>query len=167
MQPCNTKRRSCLIDLSCGQRLPEPWRPCLLGETRSKNVQFSCGPRLTRQDFLRAALALAAVPLLRRIPVYAAAPAPESVEVSEIAPGVFVHQGRYEMQSPGKSRRHGQCGLRHRKRRGRGDRHFGQRQGWAGVAQRHPRRDEQADPLCDQHAYASGPCVRQRGVQGG
>jgi len=60
----------------------------------------SCGPRLTRQDVLRAALALAVVPLLHRIPVHAAAPAPESIEVSEIAPGVFVHQGRYEMQSP-------------------------------------------------------------------
>jgi quinoprotein relay system zinc metallohydrolase 2 len=67
---------------------------------RDPRMCNSCGPRLTRQDVLRAALALAAVPLLRRIPVYAAAPAPESVEVSEIAPGVFVHQGRYEMQSP-------------------------------------------------------------------
>src|SRR5262245_7964509 len=56
--------------------------------------------RMTRQDFLRAALALTAVPLLRQIPSVAAAPAPDSVEVSEIAPGVFVHQGRYEMQSP-------------------------------------------------------------------
>jgi quinoprotein relay system zinc metallohydrolase 2 len=60
----------------------------------------SCGPRLTRQEVLRAALALAAAPLLRRVPASAEAPTPESVEVSEIAPGVFVHQGRYEMQSP-------------------------------------------------------------------
>jgi len=57
------------------------------------------GPRLTRQDFLRASLALAAVPLLRAVPAHAAAPAPDSVELSEIAPGVFVHQGRVEMQS--------------------------------------------------------------------
>jgi len=55
---------------------------------------------MTRQDFLRAALALTAVPLLRQIPSVAAAPAPDSVELSEIASGVFVHQGRYEMQSP-------------------------------------------------------------------
>src|SRR5690349_13870540 len=56
-----------------------------------------CVPcRLTRQDFLRAALALAASPLLRFVPAEAA----EGVEVSEIAPGVFVHKGRYEMQSP-------------------------------------------------------------------
>ena len=58
------------------------------------------GPRLTRQDFLRASLALAAVPLLRAVPAHAAPPAPDSVELSEIAPGVFVHQGRVEMQSP-------------------------------------------------------------------
>ena len=58
------------------------------------------GSVVTRQDFLRAALALAAVPLLRHVPAYAAAPAPDSVELSEIAPGVFVHQGLVEMQSP-------------------------------------------------------------------
>ena len=56
--------------------------------------------RITRQEFLRAALALTAMPLLRPIIAFAAAPAPDSVELSEIAPGVFVHQGRYEMQSP-------------------------------------------------------------------
>ena len=56
-----------------------------------------CVPcQLTRQDFLRAALALAASPLLRFVPAEAA----EGLEVSEIAPGVFVHQGRYELQSP-------------------------------------------------------------------
>jgi quinoprotein relay system zinc metallohydrolase 2 len=56
--------------------------------------------RISRQDFLRAALALAAAPLFRPIPVSAATPAGVSLEVSEIAPGVFVHQGRYELQSP-------------------------------------------------------------------
>src|SRR6185437_7652697 len=35
-------------------------------------------------------------PLLRFVPAEAA----EGLEVSEIAPGVFVHQGRYELQSP-------------------------------------------------------------------
>jgi len=52
--------------------------------------------RLSRQGFLRAALALAMSPLLRAIPARAAMP----LDVEEIAPGVFVHQGRYEMQSP-------------------------------------------------------------------
>jgi quinoprotein relay system zinc metallohydrolase 2 len=51
---------------------------------------------ISRHAFLRAALVLAASPLLRYVPVEAA----EGLEVSEIAPGVFVHQGRYEMQSP-------------------------------------------------------------------
>lgn len=51
---------------------------------------------LSRQGFLRAALALAASPLLRYVPAEAA----DGVEVSEVAPGVFVHQGRYELQSP-------------------------------------------------------------------
>jgi quinoprotein relay system zinc metallohydrolase 2 len=56
----------------------------------------SLQPTLSRQDFLRAALALAASPLLR----YAPAEAAEQLEVGEVASGVFVHQGRYELQSP-------------------------------------------------------------------
>ena len=51
---------------------------------------------LSRQGFLRAALALAASPLLRYVPAEAA----EGLEASEVAPGIFVHQGRYELQSP-------------------------------------------------------------------
>jgi quinoprotein relay system zinc metallohydrolase 2 len=51
---------------------------------------------VSRQDFLRAALALATSTLLRYVPAEAA----ESLEVSEVAPGLFVHQGRYEVQSP-------------------------------------------------------------------
>lgn len=39
---------------------------------------------------------LAASPLLRYVPAHAA----DGLETSEIAPGVFVHQGRYEIQSP-------------------------------------------------------------------
>ena len=39
---------------------------------------------------------LAAFPLLRYVPAHAA----DRLETSEIAPGVFVHQGRYEIQSP-------------------------------------------------------------------
>ncbi len=56
-----------------------------------------CGRTLiTRQDFLRAALTLAAAPLLRALPARAG----DAAEATEIAPGVFVHQGRYELQSP-------------------------------------------------------------------
>jgi quinoprotein relay system zinc metallohydrolase 2 len=51
---------------------------------------------ISRQDLLKAALALVASPFLRYVPAYAA----EQAEVSEIAPGVIVHQGRYEIQSP-------------------------------------------------------------------
>jgi quinoprotein relay system zinc metallohydrolase 2 len=51
---------------------------------------------LTRQNFLRMALAAAACPLLRYVPAEAA----DQLEIVEIAPGVFVHQGRYELQSP-------------------------------------------------------------------
>lgn len=51
---------------------------------------------ISRHDFLRAALALAAAPLLRFAPARAA----DAFGVKEIAPGVFVHQGRYEVQSP-------------------------------------------------------------------
>ena len=51
---------------------------------------------ISRQDLLRAALALAASPLLRYVPAHAA----DRLETSEIAPGVFVHHGRYEIQSP-------------------------------------------------------------------
>ncbi len=56
-----------------------------------------CGRTLiTRRDFLRAALTLAAAPLLRALPARAG----DAAEATEIAPGVFVHQGRYELQSP-------------------------------------------------------------------
>jgi quinoprotein relay system zinc metallohydrolase 2 len=51
---------------------------------------------LSRQDFLRAALALAAAPLWRHVPAKAAT----RLDVSEVAPGIFVHHGRYELQSP-------------------------------------------------------------------
>ena len=51
---------------------------------------------ISRRNALKVALALAASPLLRYVPAYAAGDAP----VSEIAPGIFVHQGRYEVQSP-------------------------------------------------------------------
>jgi quinoprotein relay system zinc metallohydrolase 2 len=54
-----------------------------------------CTPHLiSRKTFLKAALALAAAPILRYVPTPA-----EAAEVSEVAPGVFVHHGRYEVQS--------------------------------------------------------------------
>ncbi|MGC1178890.1 MAG: quinoprotein relay system zinc metallohydrolase 2 [Methyloceanibacter sp.] len=55
---------------------------------------------LSRQGFLRAALAFAAAPLLKAIPACFATPVGASLAVDEIGPGVFVHQGRYEVQSP-------------------------------------------------------------------
>ena len=56
----------------------------------------SAAPTISRQAFLRLGLALAASPLLRYVPAQAAGLA----QVTEIAPGIFVHQGRYELQSP-------------------------------------------------------------------
>jgi quinoprotein relay system zinc metallohydrolase 2 len=56
-----------------------------------------CSPRMiSRKNFLRAALAFAAAPLLR----YASVSAKTAPELTEIAPGIFVHHGRYELQSP-------------------------------------------------------------------
>ena len=58
----------------------------------------SCGAvPLSRANFIKGALALAASPLLRYAPAHAAE---AGVNVMEVAPGVFVHQGRYELQSP-------------------------------------------------------------------
>lgn len=54
------------------------------------------GLPLRRRAFLRALLGAAAMPLLP--PSYASAEA--GLAVTEVAPGVFVHQGRYEIPSP-------------------------------------------------------------------
>ena len=62
------------------------------GERKSASSR----PAISRQDVLRAALTLAASPFLRYVPAEAAG----ALVVSEVAPGVFVHQGRYEVQSP-------------------------------------------------------------------
>ena len=53
--------------------------------------RFAC-----RRTFLRSALAFSVAPLLGRFPALAAT----GMAFSEVAPGVFVHQGRYELQSP-------------------------------------------------------------------
>lgn len=49
-----------------------------------------------RRSLLKSALALAVAPLVSRVPAYA----DTSLAVVEVAPGVFVHQGPYEVQSP-------------------------------------------------------------------
>ena len=70
----------------------------LTDETKLANCGTTCGCGqypLSRRNLFGAALALAASPLLRYAPAQAAAAA-----VSEVAPGIFVHQGRYEVQSP-------------------------------------------------------------------
>ena len=59
-------------------------------------ANHSLGFPISRSAFLRGALALAAAPLLRVLPGHAG----EALDVAEIAPGIFVHQGRYEVQSP-------------------------------------------------------------------
>ena len=59
-------------------------------------VEHSFGQSISRKAFLRGALALSAAPLLRVFPGHAG----EALDVAEVAPGVFVHQGRYEVQSP-------------------------------------------------------------------
>lgn len=51
---------------------------------------------LTRRRLLASGLALAAAPLLRHVPARAGT----SLAVSEIAPGIFVHQGLYDVPSP-------------------------------------------------------------------
>ncbi|QKP76980.1 quinoprotein relay system zinc metallohydrolase 2 [Methyloligella sp. GL2] len=57
---------------------------------------------ITRQSFLRGLGALAFLPLLRSVPAFAKdePEAKPDMAVQEIAPGVFVHQGQYAMQSP-------------------------------------------------------------------
>lgn len=49
-----------------------------------------------RRTVLKSALAFTTAPLIGRVPALAST----TLAVSEVAPGVFVHQGRYELQSP-------------------------------------------------------------------
>jgi len=63
---------------------------------RATPPSSSCGiEALSRRNVLLASLAIASVPLLRYAPAHAAID-----DVTEVAPGIFVHQGRYEVQSP-------------------------------------------------------------------
>ena len=55
---------------------------------------------LSRREIFNAALGVAAASLFRHVPARAAAPDKDALTVAEIAPGVFVHQGKYEMPSP-------------------------------------------------------------------
>lgn len=52
---------------------------------------------ISRQGFLKALCALAVLPILDTTDAFASAPA---MQVRQIAPGIFVHHGRYEMQNP-------------------------------------------------------------------
>jgi quinoprotein relay system zinc metallohydrolase 2 len=63
-------------------------------------VAGSPGCGIGRRELLGAALILASAPLFRHVQAFAGAPADGALAISEIAPGVFVHQGAYEMQSP-------------------------------------------------------------------
>ena len=54
------------------------------------------GRRACRRAVLKSALAFTVAPLIGRVPALASTALP----VNEVAPGVFVHQGRYELQSP-------------------------------------------------------------------
>jgi quinoprotein relay system zinc metallohydrolase 2 len=75
-----------------------------LAESPCQNIHDDCArcgldrhlPLLSRAAFLRFAISISAMPLLS-IPGVRAA---EQTETREVAPGVFVHQGRYELQSP-------------------------------------------------------------------
>jgi quinoprotein relay system zinc metallohydrolase 2 len=60
-------------------------------------IPHSCGcgvEALSRRNVVLAGLAIASAPLLRYLPAHAS-----TNEVTEVAPGIFVHQGRYEVQS--------------------------------------------------------------------
>ena len=64
--------------------------------TRIQPTRCGCGQFvLSRRNLMHAALAIAVSPMFRYAPAYAA-----SIGASEVAPGVYVHQGRYEIQSP-------------------------------------------------------------------
>jgi len=66
-------------------------------KTELANELTMCGCAkvpLSRRNVVQAALVLASAPLLRYVPALAA-----TAEATEVAPGVFVHQGRYEVQS--------------------------------------------------------------------
>jgi quinoprotein relay system zinc metallohydrolase 2 len=89
------QKRKGALDCSAATTLPHAsleWMAMMDGERKSTSSR----PAISRHDFLRAALTLAASPLLHYLPAQAA----QGLEISEVAPGVFVHQGRYEVQSP-------------------------------------------------------------------
>ncbi len=65
-------------------------------ERETNTVARALQRRACRRTFLRSALAFSVAPLLGRLPALAGT----GMAFSEIAPGVFVHQGRYEIQSP-------------------------------------------------------------------
>jgi quinoprotein relay system zinc metallohydrolase 2 len=72
-------------------------RKALAPDAELLSREIEAAHSLSRRTFLAATFALAA-PVLRYVP--ARAGAPSALSVSEVAPGVFVHQGLYEEQSP-------------------------------------------------------------------
>lgn len=70
--------------------------PGTTSECATNAVAHVLGRCTCRRSILRSALAFSVAPLLGRMPALANT----TLALSEIAPGVFVHQGRYELQSP-------------------------------------------------------------------
>ncbi|HEX2839658.1 quinoprotein relay system zinc metallohydrolase 2 [Hyphomicrobium sp.] len=74
-------------------QLKDRHSPC---ECETSEITAVLGRRPSRRAILTSALAFSAAPLIARMPAMAGS----TLAVSDIAPGVFVHQGRYELQSP-------------------------------------------------------------------
>jgi len=66
------------------------------GEEETKTIARALKRSVSRRSVLAGALAFSVSPILSRVPAYAAT----GMDFTEVAPGVFVHQGRYELQSP-------------------------------------------------------------------
>ncbi len=70
--------------------------PGTTSECETKALTHVLSRCTCRRTILRSALAFAVAPLIGRVPALANT----TLSVSEVAPGIFVHQGRYELQSP-------------------------------------------------------------------
>ena len=70
--------------------------PGTTSECQTNAMAHVLGRCTCRRSFLRSALAFTVAPLVGRV----SAVANSTLSLSEVAPGVFVHQGRYELQSP-------------------------------------------------------------------
>ncbi|MBK9078776.1 MAG: quinoprotein relay system zinc metallohydrolase 2 [Hyphomicrobium sp.] len=70
--------------------------PGTTSECETNAVAHVLGRCSCRRTLLKSALAFTLAPLIGRAPALAST----TLALSEIAPGIFVHQGRYELQSP-------------------------------------------------------------------